>query len=236
MMTVLSVVRDVCSAVGVTLPTSVFTNLSANRTMTEMVALANEMAQRIAYDTREWRRLQATITYAGNGAATAFNLPNDFQRMLKNSDVWRSSSSVLPMRFIADSNEWMRRRLASNYDARGEWALIGNQIQIYPAMGDGVSAAFVYLNKNCVALNSGGYGTSFLTDADSFVLDERLLRLGMIWQWKAHKGSSYVEDMSTYTDALAMAQGADKPMPVIVGRQEISANVYASYPFAAPAS
>ena len=41
-------------------PTSVFTNIAANRTMTEMLALANEMAQRIAYDTREWTMLKKT--------------------------------------------------------------------------------------------------------------------------------------------------------------------------------
>ena len=33
---------------------SVFSNITANRTMQEMLALANEMAQRIAYDTRDW--------------------------------------------------------------------------------------------------------------------------------------------------------------------------------------
>ena len=27
-----------------------------------------------------------------------------------------------------------------------------------------------------------------MNDADSFALDERVLKLGMIWQWKAQKG------------------------------------------------
>ena len=35
-------------------------------------------------------------------------------------------------------------------------------------------------------------------------IDERLLKLGMIWQWKANKGSPYAEDMGTYSDALVM--------------------------------
>ena len=51
-MTLLSVVRDVCAAVGVTLPQSVFSNITGNRTMQEMLSTANEMAQRIAYDQR----------------------------------------------------------------------------------------------------------------------------------------------------------------------------------------
>jgi hypothetical protein len=39
-------------------PTVVFSNITANRTMQEMLALANEMAQRIAYDTRDWTRAE----------------------------------------------------------------------------------------------------------------------------------------------------------------------------------
>jgi hypothetical protein len=72
------------------------------------------------------------------------------------------------------------------------------------------TATFVYLDKNCVALKSGGFGDSFTDDADSFRLDERLLKLGMVWQWKANKGTSYAEDMGTYSDALG---GSDGPRP-----------------------
>ena len=52
-MTLLTVVKDVCSVVGVVQPSSVFTNITGTRTMQEMLSLANEMAQRIAYDTRD---------------------------------------------------------------------------------------------------------------------------------------------------------------------------------------
>jgi hypothetical protein len=44
-----------------------------------------------------------------------------------------------------------------------------------------------------------------------------LLKLGMIWQWKAQKGSPYAEDMGTYGDALTIAMGNDSPSPIIVG-------------------
>lgn len=228
-MTILSVVKDVCAGVGVSVPTSVFTSLAANRTMQEMLALANEMAQRIAYDSREWRKMKATATFNGDGVATAFNLPSNFQRLLNASNVWKSSAGAAPLQFIANSDEWLHRRLNNIANARGEWTIIGDQMHIFPVLGAGTSAAFVYLNKNCVALNAGGNGDAFVDDGDSFVLDERLLKLGMIWQWKAWKGTPYVEDMSTFTDALAVAMGNDTPAPTIVGRKPISTNVYGSY-------
>ena len=55
--------------------------------------------------------------------------------------------------------------------------------------GNAETASFNYLDKNCLSLTPGGYGDSFMADTDSFRLDERLLKLGMIWQWKAQKGT-----------------------------------------------
>ncbi len=234
-MTLLSVVKDVCATVGVALPQSVFSNLTGNRTMQEMLALANEMAQRIAYDSRDWTKLRTLATLTGDGVATSFNLPANFKRMLLNSNVWRSTSTQTPMRFIPDTEEWMRRRAANASDnAWGEWTIMGGQIHIWPVMAVPVTAYFSYLDKNCIDLASGGRGDAFMADTDSFTLDERVLKLAMIWQWKAQKGSPYAEDMGTYGDALTMAMGHDSPAPIILGRQPISASARVAYPWALP--
>ena len=231
-MTLLSVVKDVCAAVGVTLPQSVFSNITGNRTMQEMLSLANEMAQRIAYDTRDWTKLKTTATIAGDGIATAFNLPANYRRMLLTSNVWGSTATDTPLLFVLNTDEWLRRR-ARNWNApNGEWTNMGGQIHIFPVMTVGQSAYFSYLDKNCVSLNSGGYGDSFLNDLDTFRLDERLLKLAMIYQWKAQKGSSYAEDMSTYGDALTIAMGHDQPAPIMIDRKLISASI--AYPYPVP--
>jgi hypothetical protein len=233
-MTLLSVVKDVCATVGVLVPTSVMTNIAANRTMQEMLALANEMAQRIAYDTRDWTKLRKTQTYNGDGIATAFNLPADYKRMLLTANVWRSTSALQPMRFVPDTDEWLNRRALKWADAWGEWTMLGGQMLIWPVMPVGQSCYYTYLHKNCVALKSGGFGDSFLDDGDSFALDERVFKLGMIWQWKAQKGSPYAEDMGTYGDALTSAMGRDSPAPIIIGRRASSLAVRTAYPWQVP--
>jgi hypothetical protein len=233
-MTVLSVVKDVCSVVGITLPTSIFSGLIGNRTMQEMLALSNEMAQRIAYDTRDWTKLKKTQIFTGDGVKTAFDLPANFKRMLLTANVWRSTSALQPMMFIPDTDLWIQRRALNRYSAWGEWTIIGGQMLIWPVMGVGVTATFAYLDKNAVALFSGGVGDAFLADGDSYLLDERLLKLGMIWQWKAQKGSPYAEDVGTYGDALTMAMGHDSPAPIIVGRTPISMNAKTAYPWPVP--
>jgi hypothetical protein len=235
-MPLLGVVKDVCLNVGVAVPTSVFTGITSNRTMQEMVSLANEMAQRISYDTREWTKLRQVGVCTGDGTKQDFDLPQNFKRMILTAEVWRQAYPAAPMRFVPDTNEWVRRRLQGYTDSRGEWTMYGGQIHIVPTLGNGEKASFVYLDKNCVVLNAGGRGTEFATDADSFYIDDRLLKLGMIWQWKAKKGSQYTEDMGTYGDALTIAMGTDLPAPTIVGRAPVSSQINATvaYPWPVP--
>jgi hypothetical protein len=234
-MTLLTVVQDVCATVGVAIPqSSIFSNISNNRTMQEMLSLANEMAQRIAYDTRDWTLLKAVSTMAGDGSKTAFPLPTDYKRMLLTANVWRSTNNVTPMRFVPDTDEWLQRRAMNIYDAYGEWTMMGGQMLIFPAMGASVTAYFAYLSKNCIALAGGGLGTAFMADGDSFRLDERSFKLGMIWQWKAQKGAPYNEDLGTYGDALTNAMGRDSPAPILIGRKPLAVAARTAYPFPVP--
>jgi len=233
-MTILSVVKDVCATIGVTVPQSMFSNITGNRTMQEMLALANEAAQAIAYDKRDWTTLKTTVTYTGDGVTSAYNLPANYKRMLLTSNVWSSNSTQAPMTFVPDLDEWLIRRVDGWNTAHGEWTMYGGQIHFWPVLGSGETAFFAYLDKNCVALSGGGYGNAFLSDTDGFRLDERILKLCMIWKWKAQKGAAYAEDMSNYEDAVAVEQGHDSPSPIIVGRLPISASVRASYPLATP--
>lgn len=216
-MSILSVVRDVCLAVGVNPPTSLFSPTVQLRTQNELLSLANEMAQRIAYDVREWRALKAICTFMGDGVADRFALPANFKRMLLVSQVHPSWAPRNPLQFIPDADEWLARRLNNETFSWGEWTIIGNDMLVYPIVPVDAGVSFVYLDKNCVTLNSGGYGTEFINDADEYRIDERILRLGMIWQWKANKGSPYAEDMGTYSDALVNVAGADAPAPIIIG-------------------
>jgi hypothetical protein len=238
-MTLLSVVKDVCAVVGVAVPTSVFTSLNTNRTMQEMVALANEMAQRISYDTREWTLYKLTKTYTGDGVTEGFSLPANYLRMLLTGNVWRSTSTQNPMTFEPDLDIWLNRRANGWTLPNGEWTMYGGQIHFAPVLGTGVTAYHAYLDKNCVNLASGGVGATFVADNDTFRLNERLLRLGMIFQWKAQKGQPYAEDMGTFGDALQIAMGSDQPAPIMVDRSPISSLIRGAniaYPWPVPTS
>jgi len=232
-MTVQSVIKDVTAFVGVRPPNgSVFQTAYVDRTAWEFVNLANEMAQRIAYDTRDWQVLRARAGFLGTGThppadqpqETVFSMPADYQRMLLTSQVWTSRQTHAPMSFISDADDWLRKELQGYVNPIGEWTIFGNEMHVRPVPAAGEKIMFYYMRNTCVKLASGGFGTQFLTDADTFVLPERLLKLGMQWQWKANKGASYAEDIANYEDALAKVAGADKPSPIFVGSQAISSD------------
>jgi hypothetical protein len=202
------------------------------------------MVERIATDLRDWTMLRKSYTMTGDGVTSAFPLPPDYRRMLTNGNVWRSPNTITPMRFFPDTDEWFQRRTA-NYSAPwGEWTIYGGAMHIWPIMAaavtgpparPAVTARFSYLDKNPVMIGSPATpAEAFTADGDTFRLPERLLKLGMIWQWKANKGSPYAEDMSTWQDAMSLAMGTDSPAPVIVGRLPISAAVRVAYPFPVP--
>jgi hypothetical protein len=255
-MTLLTVVKDVCAAVGVEIPTSVFVGLNNNRTMQEMLALANETALAIAYDSgHDWQVLKERGEFVGGFESGTefgvpfFDFPQKFKRFLLTSNLWRSTTAQYPMRFISDADEWLQRRLWGWFDPRGEWMVQSNSVLIMPPLRAAVPAnpaavppvlavpaervVYAYFNRNCIIPVGQAHGETdvFRNDGDGTWIDERLLKLAMIWKWKQLKGSPYAEDMSTYNDALAMAIGKDKPAPIIVGRVPISAAVSASYPF-----
>jgi len=239
-MTILSVVKDVCMVIGVNPPTSMFAASIQPRTQAELLSLANEMAQRIAYDVREWTAMKAINTFAAaSGVAqadgsVAFAMPANFKRMLLTAQVYSSAVPRLPLIFVNDTDDWLMRRMSGYIGGWGEWTLLGDNMLVYPAPAAGVTLRFAYLDKNCVRLFSGGYGDTFMNDSDSFRMHERLLKLGMIWQWKANKGSPYAEDMGTYSDALVMVAGADKPAPILIDRQPISNTAQVAYPWPVP--
>jgi hypothetical protein len=138
------------------------------------------------------------------------------------------------MRFIPDTNDWLQRRQRPVEGWRpGEWTIIGGDLYITPTIAADETGWFVYLDKNCINLAGGGVSDTFQNDNDTFRLDERLLKLGMIMQWKANKGNAYAEDMGTWQDAMNKAMGADSPSPILIGRLPISASRIA-YPWAIP--
>lgn len=226
-MTILTVIADVAKVVGVTVPTQVFS--STMREHVELAALANEMAVRIG-KAHDWSLLRRLSTYTGDGTTTEFALPSDYLRMLKKTNLW-SSAIQTPLTHIMDTDEWLEMQVRSYDYVLGAWTMLGGNIEILPALANAVTAKWYYVSNLVVAPSAGANKAAFTDDTDTFRLNERLLKLGMIWQWKANKGQSYTEDMTNYENALEQDIGEDKGSRIIhVGRPRMPRDVSIAYP------
>lgn len=226
-MTILTVCQEVAPIIALAVPSVVF--IGTNRELIELQSLSNEMIARIA-KAYTWESLTLLNTYTGDGVTTVFNLPSDFDWMHKSAQIW-SSVIQAPMEKVESTNDWLAFDTLNVTLVTNRWIKTGGQIHIKPAMAIGATAQFYYQSNLIVSPNSGSNKTAFTVDTDSFRLSERLLRLSMIWQWKANKGQRYAEDMETYSDALGELVGEDKGPGIIkVGNARFPSNVGNPYP------
>ncbi len=226
-MTILSVIKDVAKVCGISVPDAVFS--STDREHVELASLAQEMAERIAsgYD---WQKLSKITTITGDGSTEEFGLPSDYDRMLVKSQVW-SSSLETALSPITDLDKWLEIEIKSFDFVVNAWTIYGGQMHIKPALGAGVTAKYFYQSNLIVDPAAGADTTAFTADTDSFILDERLLKLGIIWRWKEQKGQPYDEWMADYEELKERLVVRDRGSRMIrVGSVRMPSDVTIAYP------
>lgn len=225
----LTIIQEVCTVIGVAVPTAVFA--STVREHVELKALAIEMAERIAFDTHDWTKLRTLATLTGDGVATDFDLPSDYRRMMVNSRLWPVNNFGSPLIQVTDSDEWLEITQRNLVMTPGAWTLLGDTLSITPVLPDDDEVQFYYI-KNLYAYAADGTPKDWFTaDDDTYALDARLLRLGMIWQWKANKGLPHASDLATYEDALSKAMDSEAgAKPVASGNTGTLRSVKVAWP------
>lgn len=226
-MTLLSVCKDVAKVVALNDPDVIAS--STDREYVELFSLANEMAQRIAYG-HDWQRFSTIHTITGDGSTTAFDLPSDYSRMLVKAQVW-SSSLETALSPISDLDRWLELDVQDFDFVVNAWTIYGGQMHIKPALASGVTAQFFYQTDKLVRSAVGTLQSEFIADSDVFLIDERLLKLGMIWQWRANKGLPYAEDLVNYETQLSRVVVRDRGSKMIrVGSVRMPRDTKTAYP------
>jgi hypothetical protein len=226
-MTILTVCQKVAPKIGLSVPSAVFTG--TDREHVELQALANTMAKRIASE-HDWQLLSGIATYTGDGSDEDFALVSGYDRMPKDAQVW-SSELETPLTHITSRDRWLGLDIQSFDFVINAWIIYGNQIHIKPALASGVTAQHFYQSNLIIAPETGDNKTEFTLDTDSFRLDEELLKLGMLYQWKADHGQPYEEHMNDYSDLFERLTTTDAGAKVVrVGRARLPRGAHIAYP------
>lgn len=230
-MTVLSAVQAAAPRLGIAVPTVLFSDTS--RTAVELQEAVNEAARAMC-DDFDWQQLKGIHTVAGDGAETSFALPSDYLRVPKATNFWPSEEPTTPIRFFLDLDDWLAEDVRAIAEVTKRAIIYGNQLHIKPAIGNAATVKFTYVS-NLIAIPAAGTvatKTAFDTDTDTFLLDERALKLSLIWRWKAAKGRPYAQDQDEYNALIdSLASNSKGPRVVRVGRRRVFGDAVPSYPY-----
>ena len=186
---------------------------------------ANEAAIDIA-EAYDWQRLTKLATVTGDGSDTSFPFPTDYDRMVMKTNLAGQDSNIDLVK-SRDLDQWAYFQNHASTSVPGHWLIIGGEIQFDPAPALGVEYSYYYISNQIVSGNKA----TFTTDSDEFLLSERVLKLGVIWRWRASKRMEYAEDMENFNVALSKAITKDKGSRVLVaGRMRYPMGTTAAYP------
>lgn len=217
-MAVLDVAKNAATLIGIGTLTQVFG--SADKTMVQLQACINRTAEAIR-DEFDWQALQIIETITGDGVKQEFALPGDYQRMLTDADVWPTASPNNPMTRIMTASQWLQATIRAVDNPYGEWSIFGNKMHIRPTIPAGETAQYVYVSNWIVRPTAGNNKPQFTADTDTFVLNERLLELGVVWNWKAGKNQSYSKELNDYETMLNRLIDKDRgSKPILSGGAE----------------
>jgi hypothetical protein len=226
-MTVLSAIQNVSASIALDRPEAVFS--STEREHFELQVLANTAGLYIARD-YEWQALKLVGTLTGDGTQTAFDLPADYDRMLKDAEL-RSSRYITSLTHVTGSDQWLDMEIRQFNQVVGMWTLYGGQVRIRPAPATGEEVKFFHMSKLWAKDDQGTLKEGFTKDTDTFRLSQTLLELCMIWKWRAQKGLPYAQDQENYEDAKEKLITADKGSRILaIGRSRRLRGVTPAYP------
>lgn len=232
-MTALSVAQAVCPFIGLEVPGAVFS--STTREHVELKAVANEMADAIA-KAHPWQLLTTLKTHTGDGTTEDFTLPTDYDWMPDANQVWTSDNNQ-PLCKVPTQDAWLGQIVREFDPVPGNWIIYGGQLHIRAALGSGITAKYFYQSNLIVAPASGANKTAFTLDTDTFRLDERLLKLGIIARWKQLKSQPYAQELDDYEVLKEKLIARDKGATILKqGTMRMPKGATLAYPGNVPTS
>lgn len=225
--TILEIAQQVAALISVEQPSALFS--STDRTELELRSVAVEAMERILR-AHDWERLKVLAEFSGDGTTDAFALPEDFLRMPKDAEIW-STRWERPLVAVS-SEHWLRLDIRQYDNVVGTWTTFGGNINFRPALSSDESAKFWYISNKIVLAENGASKATFTADTDRFLLDDRLLKMCMIWVWREQKQLEYSEELRNYEIALGREISDDKNARIITQSKRNNVRTKVAYPWA----
>ena len=208
-MTLLTIVQDAAVRCGwQNVPTSAIGNNSIDAlNVSQMIAFAQD-AGRDCMERANWTGLDRAATITGDGTTTLFTLPADWNRFNPgdkgpNSPLVSSKYPLTPLFGPINSEELNALKALPASTVRPVWRMIGNSIEIWPALSSGEIVTFNYFSSAWIlAVDGTTRRKRWVADTDVSLIEEDVIMKGAAWRWNQSKGLDYAEMFRAYEISL----------------------------------
>jgi hypothetical protein len=213
----LQIVQDAMVEVGLSSPTSA--TGSFDPIVLQMVQIANREGRSLAAR-HSWTALVAEGSFAtvATEIQTSVNTAAPGYERVLNDTMWNRDLRR-PVFGPLQVQRWEQLKAMVLAGPWNQFKIEQGNILFIPVPTAGQHIYFAYVSKNWVTVGSGPTSgqTSdrWVTDADTSLLDENLITLGLIWRWKKAKGFAYAEDFQEYERQVMDKIGRDGSRDVL---------------------
>jgi len=213
-MSLLTICQDAANEIGVPSPSTVVG--STDTTNIQLLAAANREGKNLVagYDWQTLIKEEAHTTLAAESQGDMSTIATDFLRF-SNDTMWNRTTD---RKYYGPLNnaQWQRLKASVSSGITNYFRIRGNALLFHPAPPAGESVFFEYIGKNwAITSGSSANATSFAADANTTVLDEDLITLGVIWRFLKQKGLPYDNQFQEYRLKLSEKQSKDGAKQII---------------------
>ena len=213
-MSLLTICQDAANEIGVPSPSTVVG--STDTTNIHLLAGANREGKNLVAG-YVWQTLikeEAHTTLAAESQGDMSTIATDFLRF-SNDTMWNRTTD---RKYYGPLNnaQWQRLKASVSSGITNYFRIRGKALLFHPAPPAGESVFFEYIGKNwAITSGSTANATSFAADANTTVLDEDLITLGVIWRFLKQKGLPYDNQFQEYRLKLSEKQSKDGAKQII---------------------
>lgn len=212
-MSLLTIVQIACDRLGIARPSVVMA--STDDTIRVMRALATQEGRELAARAT-WQRLtlEASFTTIAASIQTGV-IPTDFARFISRT-AWNHTRRQ-PMLGPMEPHQWQALTASVTTSQNAIWRQRGNDFLILPTPTAGDSIKFEYVSSYWVDTDADGLGEAdaWAADANTSLLSEELLTLGVVWRWLKRNRLQYADEFAEYTAQVNQAIARDGGRAVV---------------------
>lgn len=181
--------------------------------VTQAVALLQSLG-RDTVNVHDWQFLMFTANFTGDNLTTAFPMPDDFGRIVNQTEWALNNKRPMIGPLSAQQWGWTQYGIVS-VGVYFRYRILDDLFTIFPVPGTGEQFAFYYISKNWLKDASATPTDVITSGTDVVQFDDRLMIAGLKLRMWSAKGFDTSTLAAEFNYILQAQKGQDQGAPVI---------------------